>query len=155
MTLRRKLEGEAEIRATAADVLHDIIKSKPHNVSHAASHFIQRVDLHEGDHGNIGCKSIWKYTLGGKPMVAKTILEEIDEENKSVKYRVIEGDLMNDYKNFTGLFHVTPKDNETCIAKWTIEYEKLHAGVPEPTALLDSWLEACNHMDDHHHGIKK
>ena len=83
------------------------------------------------------------------------MLEEIDEEKKFVKYRIVEGDLMNDYRNITGACHVTPKDNETCIAKLTFEYEKLHAGIPEPSALLDSWLEAFKHIDDHHHGVKK
>ncbi|KAL2929155.1 MLP-like protein 43 [Bienertia sinuspersici] len=155
MTLRRKFEGEVEVRATAADVIHDIIKSKPHHVSHAASHFIQSVDLHEGDHGNIGSKTVWKYSLGGKPMVAKNVLEEIDEEKKYVKYRVIEGDLLNEYKTLTGACHVTPKDNGSCIAKWTLEYEKLHAGIPEPSALLDAWLQATKHIDDHHHGINE
>ncbi|KAL2929166.1 MLP-like protein 43 [Bienertia sinuspersici] len=155
MSLKRKLEGEAEIRATAADVLHDIIKSKPHHVSNSASHFIQGVDLHEGEHGNIGCKSIWKYSLGGQPYVVKLVLDEIDEEKKFVKYRAIEGDLMKEYKSITGACHVIPKDNETCIAKWIFEYEKMHPGIPEPTALLDSWIEASKHIDDHHHGIKK
>ncbi|KAL2924186.1 MLP-like protein 43 [Bienertia sinuspersici] len=87
-------------------------------------------------------------------MSAKTVLEEVDENKKFVKYRVIEGDL-NDYKTLTGARHVIPKDTEICIARWILEYEKLHAGIPEPTALLDAWLEAYNHIDDHHHGIKK
>ncbi|KAL2929164.1 MLP-like protein 43 [Bienertia sinuspersici] len=129
MTLKRKLEGEVEIRATATDVLHEIVKSKPHHISHAASHFIQHVDLHEGDDGKVGSISIWKYTLGGKPMVAKTVLEEVDEEKKFVKYRVIEGDLMDDYKTLTGACHVIPKDTEICIARWILEYEKLHAAM--------------------------
>ncbi|KAL2929169.1 MLP-like protein 43 [Bienertia sinuspersici] len=156
MSLKRKLEGEAEIRATGTDVIHDIINSKPHHVSNYASHFIQGVDLYEGEHGNIGCKSIWKYSLGGKPLVAKLVLDEIDEEKKFVKYRAIEDDLIKDqYKSITGACHIIPKDSEGCIVKWIFKYEKLHAGIPEPSTLLDSWLEASKHIDDHHHGIKK
>ncbi|KAL2929192.1 MLP-like protein 34 [Bienertia sinuspersici] len=155
MTLRRKLEGEAEIRATAAGALYDIIKSKLHHIPHAASDFIQSVDLFEGDHGKIGSKSVLNYTLGGKPYVVKLVLDEIDEEKKFVKYRAIEGDLMKEYKRITGACHVIPKDSESCIVKWIFEYEKLHAGIPEPSTLLDSWIEASKHIDDHHHGINK
>ncbi|KAL2929189.1 MLP-like protein 43 [Bienertia sinuspersici] len=155
MTLRRKLEGEAEIRATAADVLYDIIKCQLYHIPHAASDFIQSVDLLEGDHGKIGSKSVWNYTLGGKPYVIKSVLEEIDEEKKYVKYRGIEGDLMKEYKSITGACHVIPKDNETCIAKWIFEYEKLHPRIREPTALLESWIEAFKNIDEHYHGINK
>ncbi|KMT03093.1 hypothetical protein BVRB_8g196510 [Beta vulgaris subsp. vulgaris] len=155
MSLKRKLEGEVEIRESAADVLHDILSSKPHHVSHAASHFVQAVDLHEGDHGKVGCTTVWNYTLGGKSCVAKSILEEIDEEKKYVRYRVIEGDLLDEYKTLTGEFHVIPKDEKTSIGTWTLKYEKQHPGIPEPSELLDSWLAATKDLDDHHHGIKK
>ncbi|KAL2929162.1 MLP-like protein 43 [Bienertia sinuspersici] len=155
MTLKRKLEGEVEIRASATDVVQDMFKSKPHHISHVASHILQGVDLHEGDHGNIGSKLVWRYTVDGKSFVAKSVLEEIDEERKIFKYRIIEGDLMNDYKSFTATCEVVPKDSETCIAKWTFEYEKLNAGIPEPSALLDTALEVLKHIDDNHHGINK
>ncbi|KAL2929191.1 MLP-like protein 43 [Bienertia sinuspersici] len=155
MSLKRKLEGEVEIRASATDVVHDIYKSKPHHISQVASHILQGVDVHEGDCGNIDSRLVWRYTIEGKSFVAKTVLEEIDEERKILKYRIIEGDIMNDYKNFTATCEVVPKDGETCIAKWTFEYEKMNAGIPEPSALLDASLEVLKHIDDHHHGINK
>ncbi|KMT03096.1 hypothetical protein BVRB_8g196540 [Beta vulgaris subsp. vulgaris] len=155
ISLKRKLEADIEIRATAADVHYEICSGKPHNISHAAPHFIQAVDLHEGDHGKVGSKCAWKYTLGGKPLVVKSVLEEIDEEKKLVKYRAIEGDMLDEYKTFCGTCQVIPKDEKNCIVKYIFEYEKLHSGVPEPTAWLDAWLAATIDMDDHHHGIKK
>uniref|UniRef100_A0A803MG58 Bet v I/Major latex protein domain-containing protein n=1 Tax=Chenopodium quinoa TaxID=63459 RepID=A0A803MG58_CHEQI len=45
--------------------------------------------------------------------------------------------------------------SETSIVRWTLEYEKLHPGAPEPTALLDHMLNAAKDIDDHHHDIKK
>ncbi|KAL2928122.1 MLP-like protein 43 [Bienertia sinuspersici] len=150
MTLRGKLEGEAEIKASTADVLYDIVKNKPHHISDFASHFVQGVDLVEGEHGKLGSIAIWKYTLEGKPMVAKKTLEEIDEEKKFVKYRAIEGDVMKEYKSITGSCEVIPKDSKTCIAKFIFEYEKMNVSVPKPSALVDAWIDATKHIDDHH-----
>lgn len=78
----------------------------------------------------------------------------MNEEKKIVKYRIIEGDLLDEYKTLAGTCQVIPKDEENCIVRWTIEYEKLHSGIPEPSSLLDSWLEAAKHIDDHHHANK-
>ncbi|KAL2929161.1 MLP-like protein 43 [Bienertia sinuspersici] len=143
-SLKRKLEGEVEIRAGAADAYHEIYESRPHHISHAAPHFVQSCDVHEGEHGKPGSILVFNYKL-----------EEIDKEKKLVKHRCIEGDLMNDYKSISGRCQVIPKDAETCIVRWTLEYEKLHPGSPEPSALLDHMLAAAKDIDDHHHGIKK
>ncbi|CAO2841932.1 unnamed protein product [Amaranthus hypochondriacus] len=156
-SIKRKLEGEIEIRATAGDVYHEIYESRPHHVSHAAPHFVQSCDLHEGELGKPGSVIAWKYktAASGKPLIAKNIIEEIDKEKKLVRQRCIEGDLLDDYKTITGICQVIPKDSETCIVKWGFEYEKLHPDSPEPTALLDALLAAAKDIDDHHHGVKK
>lgn len=62
--IKRKLEGEIEIRVTAGDVYHEIYESKPHHVSHAAPHFVQSCDLHEGELGKPGSVIVWKYKTG-------------------------------------------------------------------------------------------
>ncbi|KAK9706014.1 hypothetical protein RND81_07G098900 [Saponaria officinalis] len=156
MSLKRKLEGEVEIREGAGEAYHDIYKSKPHHVSHAAPHFVQSCDLHEGELGKPGAIIVWKYKTGGdKTLIAKNIIEEVDEKNKLVKQRCIEGDLLNDYKTITGICQVIPKDKHHCLVRWTLEYEKLTPRNPEPTALLDSLLSAAKDIDDHHHGVKK
>lgn len=85
----------------------------------------------------------------------KCVIEEIHEEKKLVRQRVVEGDSLEEYKNLVGTCHVIAKDSETSIVRWMLEYEKMHAGIPEPSALLDACLEAAKDADDHHHGIKK
>ena len=64
MSLKRKIVGEVEIRATAADVLHDLLKQKPHDCSHVVPHFLHGVDLHDGEHGKIGSTFTWRHTVG-------------------------------------------------------------------------------------------
>ncbi|KAL2929177.1 MLP-like protein 34 [Bienertia sinuspersici] len=155
MSLKRKLEGEIEIREGASDAFYDIYKSKPHLVSHASSHFVQSCDLHHGDFGTPGAILSWNYTLDGKAGVCKTEIEKVDDENRLVRQKVIGGDLMDDYKSLVFTCHVVPKDKETSIVRWIFEYEKVRPGVPEPSAMMDSVLAAAKDIDDRHHGIKK
>ena len=42
---------------------------------------------------------IWRITEG-KACVCKEVVEDIDQENKKVSFRVIEGDILGPYKSF-------------------------------------------------------
>ena len=64
MSLKRKLEGEIEIREAAGHVFHDMYKHTPHHLSHASPDFVQSCDLHEGQLGKPGSVVLWKYKLG-------------------------------------------------------------------------------------------
>ncbi|KNA19809.1 hypothetical protein SOVF_058100 [Spinacia oleracea] len=129
---------------------------RPHRIAHSgASNFIQSCDLHNGVVAKPGSIFSWNFTLDGKPRTAKTEIEEISEEKKLVRQKLIEGDLFEEYKSLVFICHVEPKDPETSILKWILEYEKVHAGVPEPSSLMDAMLGAAKDMDDHHHGVKK
>jgi len=90
-------------------------------------------------------------TLDGKALSATQILEVIDEENKVIKFNVIEGDLMKEYKSLVITYQVIPKGENSSIVKWILDYEKLHAGIPEPTSSLDALIRLAKEMDDHHH----
>ncbi|KAL9242360.1 hypothetical protein vseg_016369 [Gypsophila vaccaria] len=156
MSLNRKLEGEIEIREGAREMFHEIYKSKPHHVCHAAPHFAESCDLLEGQFGQPGSILLWKYKLGGdKKLTMKTKIEEIDEENKLVRQSVIEGDILENYKTIIGTCQVIPKNSETCMVRWTLDYVKLTPQTPEPSILLDYLLSAAKDIDDHHHGVKK
>ncbi|XP_057537555.1 MLP-like protein 31 [Amaranthus tricolor] len=151
MSLKRKLEGEVEIRAAAGDVYFDLYKNRPHHLSHSSPHFIQTCELLQGQFGKPGSIILWRYNLGGKPRIGKCVIEEVNEEKKLMKHRNVEGNLKEEYKTLSGTFQVIPTDNnETCIVKWTYEYEKLHDGVVEPTALLDACLHSAKQVDVHY-----
>ncbi|KAL0288448.1 UNVERIFIED_CONTAM: Kirola [Sesamum calycinum] len=55
--------------------------------------------------GTVGSVIYWNYTHDGKERVAKEIIEAIDEEKKSVTFKVIEGDLMELYKTIKLTVH--------------------------------------------------
>ncbi|KAJ8422485.1 hypothetical protein Cgig2_016921 [Carnegiea gigantea] len=149
--LKRRLEGEIEIRVAGGDAFHEILLTRPHHISNVNPEFVQACEVHEGSFGKQGSKICWRYTLDGKALIAKEILELIDEENKMIRFNVIEGDLLKDYKYFVITYQVIPKDEEKSLVKWILEYEKLHPGVPEPTTLMDALVRVAKEIDDHHH----
>ncbi|MGJ2918475.1 MLP family protein, partial [Salmonella enterica subsp. enterica serovar Paratyphi A] len=123
--------------------------SKPHHISTISPAKIHGVDLHEGDWGKVGSVITWNYTHNGKKQSAKDIVEAIDEETKTVTYKVIEGDLMEQYKNFKATVHVDTK-GESNLVTWTFEYEKLSEKVEDPNDLLDYVINLCKDIETHH-----
>ncbi|KAJ8424332.1 hypothetical protein Cgig2_029023 [Carnegiea gigantea] len=153
--IKRRLEGEIEIRVAGGDAFHEIFLSRPHHISNVNPEFVQDCELHEGSFGKQGSKICWRYTLDGQALLAKAILELIDEENKMIRFNVIEGDLLKEYKYFVATYQVIPEDEEKSLVKWTFEYEKLHPGIPEPTNLMDALVRLAKEIDDHHHSQAK
>ena len=62
--------------------------------------------------------------------------EAIDEENKSISYKTIDGEIAKHYTFFQSILQVTPKGNGSLV-KWTIEYEKANEEVPTPDKYFD------------------
>lgn len=86
----------------------------------------------------------------GKDKVAKEVIESIDEEKKSITFKVIEGDLLETYKSFKGTCHVD-KEGEDSLVTWTFEYEKLHEKVEDPHTLMDFIVSVTKDIESHHH----
>ncbi|CAI9096008.1 OLC1v1032068C1 [Oldenlandia corymbosa var. corymbosa] len=143
----KKLVSSVEIKSDG-DVFHEIFRDRPHHIS-TMSPIVKGVDLHDGDWGKVGSVVFWRYTHDGKEMVAKEIIEAIDEEKKSVTYKVIEGDLMELYKSFAITVHVDTV-GENNLVTWTFEYEKLHEGIPDPNSLLELGIQLTKEIETHH-----
>ncbi|XP_022881068.1 kirola-like [Olea europaea var. sylvestris] len=82
----------------------------------------------------VGTIYTWKYTYDGKPEVAKEVIEPIDEEKRSVTFKLIEGDLKKVLKAFKINFPVEI-DGDIDLTTWTLEYEKLNDDVKDPLTL--------------------
>ena len=87
-------------------------------------------------------------TKDGKDHVAKDVVEAIDEENKTITYRVIEGDVLQEYKSFKLIIQNIPKGEATWV-RWTLEYEKLNKNIPHPIKLLELVIHLSEELDDH------
>nr|GMD68179.1 kirola-like [Ipomoea batatas] len=96
---------------------------------------IHGCDLHEGEWGTVGSVICWTFTHDGKKQIAKEIIEAIDEEHKTVKFKVIEGDLIELYKSMSISVHVDTRGINNLVT-WTIEFEKQNESIPEPHTLV-------------------
>lgn len=80
----------------------------------------------------------------------KERIESIDPENNRVTYRVLEGDVMNEYKSFVITLQVTPKEGEPgSVVHWHFEYEKINEEVAHPETLLQFAVEVSKELDAH------
>ncbi|KFK41515.1 hypothetical protein AALP_AA2G139600 [Arabis alpina] len=143
------LETTVELKSSP-EKLHDMLVGRPHDVSNASPSNVQGAELHEGEHGQVGAVISWNYVHDGEAKVVKARTESVDPENNHVTYKVLEGDLMNEYKSFVISFQVTPKEGEPgSIAHWHFEYEKINEEVAHPETLLQFAVEVSKEMDAH------
>ncbi|CAK9152124.1 unnamed protein product [Ilex paraguariensis] len=142
-----KLVSETEIKSDG-DVFHEIFRYRPHHVFNM-SPIVQGCDLIEGEFGTVGSVIRWRYTHDGKKKVAKQIIQAIDEEKKSVTFKMIEGDLMKLYNTFIITVHVDTK-GESNLVTWTTEYEKLNESVEDPNTLMNMFVSLTKDIEAHH-----
>ncbi|KAJ4909549.1 MLP-like protein 28 [Raphanus sativus] len=148
-SLLGKLEIEVEIKASA-EKFHHMFAERPHHIPIATPGHIKGCDLHEGEWGKVGSIIVWNYVHDGEAKVLKERIESVDPENNRATYRVLEGDLMKEYKSFVLTFQVTPKEGEPgSIAHWHFEYEKINDEVAHPETLLQFAVEVSKEIDEH------
>ena len=69
----------------------------------------------------------------------KEIIEEVDDENHKIVFKVIEADLLEHYKAFTVTFHIEEIGEKQFIV-WTIDFAKVDAY----TSLNQQYLWTCS-----------
>ncbi|KAK8674626.1 hypothetical protein V6N13_032735 [Hibiscus sabdariffa] len=84
----------------------------------------------------------------GKAEKTKATYETIDYESKSVTFKVLEGDVMQEFMSFVKTMQASAKSDGSkgSIVHWTVEYEKRHDSVGEPYSLLQLFVEVSGHM---------
>ncbi|XP_015895511.3 MLP-like protein 34 [Ziziphus jujuba] len=121
----RKGEQQIEVKASA-EKLYGMWKQKPYEIAIAAPDQIQSCELREGQWGKVGSVLHWKYTHGdGKVRIAEERVEEIDDENYSITFAKIGGDVMEHLKSFNATLKFIPKE-AGCVVQWISEYESKH-----------------------------
>ncbi|XP_024989066.1 kirola-like [Cynara cardunculus var. scolymus] len=149
MGLIGKLIMSQEI-SSRGDIFHDLYRHKPNDIASISPDKIHGCDVLHGKRGDVGSIVCWSYTHDGKKNTLKEIVEEIDETNHKIVFKVIEGDLVKDlYKSFKCIFHVEPHGDGRQLATWTFEFEKLNMNVPYPTAFMDYVMELLREIDAH------
>ncbi|KAL4280111.1 hypothetical protein GQ457_03G010490 [Hibiscus cannabinus] len=144
-----KLESSTEIEASA-DMFHHMLLHKPHHVSNASPNHVQACDLHHSDWGKEGSIICWTYFLKGKAKTAKEVVESVDPKNNSLTLRVLEGDILEEFKNVLVKCKATPSaKGGGCVVQWVLEYEKLREDVADPVTTLEMLVEVGKDMGAH------
>ncbi|KAK2981447.1 hypothetical protein RJ640_001961 [Escallonia rubra] len=85
----------------------------------------------------------------GKAKVAKEVIDKVDEKNKILIFRVVEGDLLELYKSFVITLHVDTKAANNLVT-CTFEYEKRSEDVEDPNSLMDFVVNLTKDIETHH-----
>lgn len=80
--------------------------------------------------------------------MAKHLIEAVDEKKNLISSKVIEGDLLKDYKTFNFTLQATPKGKGSEV-HWVLEFEKLHEEIPDSCSLLEFCVSMSKDIDAH------
>lgn len=86
--------------------------------------------------------------IDGKEEIAKQSLHDIDEEKKHISFRMLEGDLLQLYKNMVISYDVETNAGVDYIT-WTIVYDRLSLENPHPFSLLSFFIDFTTEIEAH------
>ncbi|KAL3825171.1 hypothetical protein ACJIZ3_021200 [Penstemon smallii] len=150
VSLPNKLITQVAFKADV-EIFHHLMANNPQHLTNVTPGKVKGCDLHQGNYGKNGSIVEWKYNIDGKYHTAKCVLQDIDKEKKQIAYKVIEGNLLELYKNVVVTVHVETKGGVDFIT-WTIDYELLKADNPHPLSHLNYFIEFTKEVEAHYSG---
>ncbi|KAG5611243.1 hypothetical protein H5410_022524 [Solanum commersonii] len=88
MSLNGKLVASMEVKC-GGHLFHDLYQTSSHHVSNIDK--VHHFNIHEGEDLKAGSVIGWKYTHDGKVKVTKQLIEAVDDEKKSITWKVLRG----------------------------------------------------------------
>ncbi|OIT34154.1 PREDICTED: kirola-like [Nicotiana attenuata] len=149
MGLKGKLIVSTEVKC-GGHLFHDLYQTSCHHISNISPDKIHHFCIHEGESLKAGSIIGWKFNHDGKVRVTKQLIEAIDDEKKSITWKVLEGDTLELYNSFT-----ITASFENDWATWTFVYEKKIEDTPEPLNLLGFMLDVTKDLEAHLHVTTK
>ncbi|KAK9742134.1 hypothetical protein RND81_03G150700 [Saponaria officinalis] len=148
MAQLHKVEGQVEIKSNA-NKFFEIWARKTNLISEWCRDKYPKIELNEGTYWHsLGAIITWHFFALGRHDYVKTIVAEIDDDNKIVSYDYTEGhgQLRSNYKSLKSKIQAIPK-GEGCIVKWSFEYEKKCENVPDARIYIDFLLDCAKNID--------
>ncbi|XP_028790591.1 MLP-like protein 28 isoform X2 [Neltuma alba] len=145
-----KLLGKAGVDVhinASADKFHEMFSSKPHHIPNVSPARIRDAIL-EGSWGKVGSVITWHYVHEGKNRVAKEKIHAVDASKNPITFRVVEGDILKDFKSMDITLQATPKDKGS-LEHVTMEYEKLKGHIPDPHTLTKFATDVVRDVGSH------
>lgn len=87
--------------------------------------------------------------------VVKSRIEAVDEETKTICYRMVEGDILKSFKSFVDKVVVKEKDGGGSVVSYSSEYEKLSEDTPNPDHVKDFTIGFFHKFDAYLEGESK
>ncbi|KAK1316148.1 hypothetical protein QJS10_CPA05g01912 [Acorus calamus] len=145
-----KLELEV-VTKSSADKFWGAIRNSSELFPKILPEQFKSIEVVEGDGQSVGSVRLVQYAEG-VPIVTftKEKLEIADEENKTVSYTVIDGELATLFKSFKATLQVVPlPQGEGALVKWNIEYDKASDEVPDPNLVQETAKKTFTDLDDY------
>ncbi|MED6222627.1 hypothetical protein PIB30_066090 [Stylosanthes scabra] len=148
MAISGKISVEFEIQVGATKYFN-ILTKEFHNIQNICER-VHGANLHQGHdwHCTDSVKQ-WTCLIDDKVITCKEKIEAIDEEKKTLSYKIYDGDVGENYKVFNMSVQVTERNNECALVKWSIEYEKINEDVKTPYAYLEFLEKSTKEVGDH------
>ncbi|MQK95472.1 hypothetical protein EI021_29390, partial [Escherichia coli] len=93
--LKGKVLVQVEI-SFHGDIFHQLFSERPHHIPSMC----KAIHGVEGQWGTVGSIIIWKFSHDGKTKTAEEVIEAIEEKERLVKFKVMGGAILEDYKSF-------------------------------------------------------
>ncbi|XP_015936877.1 MLP-like protein 34 [Arachis duranensis] len=149
MALSGKLSIEIVIHAPAGKFFNLVSKSI-HDVQNICER-VHHTKLHQGEDWHSIGDSVkhWTYVIDGKVTTCKETIESIDENNKTIKFNLFNGEISQQYKVLKLSIQEIDNSNGSVSAKWTLEYEKINDNVEAPYGYMELFDKCTKEMDAH------
>ncbi|KAL0372718.1 UNVERIFIED_CONTAM: MLP-like protein [Sesamum calycinum] len=86
------------------------------------------------------------YRVTGVAVVAKDKIVAVDEENKSITFELIGGEVTKYFNTFRATFQATVEGDRNMLT-WSVEYEKASEDVPHPHSHLEFLVNLSREVD--------
>lgn len=141
-----KLELQTQIKSSP-DRLFDIYKNRTNLFPKISPDKYQSIQVLQGDGKSVGSIRLWTYIFFGNPVIAKDKIEAIDDENKSMTFNLIGGEVAKYYNSYKATIEATTSKEGLNFVKWRVEYEKANEDVPSAHSNLQFLINASKDVD--------
>ncbi|XP_010683257.2 MLP-like protein 34 [Beta vulgaris subsp. vulgaris] len=148
MANQKKLEGQVELNCSAKKLFEQIMAKLP-DIHNICTSKVAKIEVHEDACTCVGSVRRWDCIIGGKSQYFIERIEAVDEENMKIHRKVIDGEVMKNYKSLENNIQVVSKGDGNCIFVYSLEYEKVNEAAPEPHDVLEFALSVFKELAAH------
>ncbi|EOA38629.1 hypothetical protein CARUB_v10010509mg [Capsella rubella] len=147
-SLEGELKEDVEIKASAKKY-YQMLAGRPNDIAKSTPDNVKGCTLRQGEFGKLGSVIVWNYVIDGEPKVMKQRIMAVDHEKNLLVFKVIDGDMMKDFKSFFISIHATPKlRGPGSVVSCHFKYERIDEKVAHPEKLLALIIKASRDMGE-------